>query len=81
MANVTEKKKPLDIGGWVIHSVKDGQIIAKIQTKKDAQARARFLSVASLSAVPKKSTLTQSQAEKAVRKFIETRTEISASKI
>lgn len=66
------KKTTLKGNGLTIRSAKDGKILTLIETKKEAQSRARFLAAASLSAVPKKSTITQIDAERAVKKFIET---------
>lgn len=72
MAKKTEKKTTLKGNGWIIRSSKDGKILTSFETEKDAQSRVRFLAAASLSAVPKRSTITQIEAERAVKRFIET---------
>jgi len=69
MAKITRKKTPRSNGDWVVRSTTDGRIITQKWTKKDSEGRARFLAAASLSAVPKKSKLTQAQAKRVVEKF------------
>ncbi|MCW3847186.1 hypothetical protein OF829_08030 [Sphingomonas sp. LB-2] len=70
MAKTIGKKRPATQTGWVMRSSANGQVIAHAATKQEAADRARFLAVASLSAVPKKSSLTPTRAKKAVSKVV-----------
>jgi hypothetical protein len=72
MGKKTEKNATLKGNGWIIRSSTDGKILTSVETGKESQSRSRFLAVASLSAVPKKSTITQIEAERVVKRFIET---------
>ncbi|HMO77236.1 MAG TPA: hypothetical protein PKD99_13205 [Sphingopyxis sp.] len=71
MSKSVRKKQPVAKRGWVVRSTHDGKLTAQTPTKTEAVARARFLAVASLNAVPKKSKLTQAQAKKIVSKIFE----------
>ena len=65
------KKIASDKTQWVVRSSNDGKLVTQTPTKREALARARFLAVASLKPVPKKSRLTQAQARKFVSKIFQ----------
>ena len=70
MAKAVKEKQPSCKNGWVFRSASNGRIVSVHPTKEEALARARFLAAASLSIVPKKSQLTQTQAKAAVKNFL-----------